>query len=610
MAPPAYPPPSSEYQLFRFYSEEDAEGDEDILFDVPLSEDEAEVGGFGPIELPFFPGNLDEVPGLGTSHGSSSEMHPGPFYHSSQVLYSCAAFQYSYSGKLDIEYFDAVIENTENSLVLMRNLAIISRCGLEKEKLITNIEVTPASWKQLRDIMHSNMFYLLSKLMSRVSDNQFVVFQLDESNTSGGIFPALRHQISSLKHLSLHETSLVSHFAEGKVPRYLQSLVIHGININIGAQFVTFLVHLGRYHKSLSYLSLNFDNLAFGPDVDWIGLERHFSSMRVLTELQSLVINSCQDMMALQFSTLTLIPWSKLKRLKIINCPSLGAGGCPGLTRRLRVENLTHLCLMRTCSPEDAADLISGLGVGLQRLHLEFSYEQGQMSPECLMARHSHTLRYLWMESSTGKRFRLVESATGKEPLMSEFARFKRLRELAIAIRYGAIEEYAIDWENSPNLRIFRILNLVERYVHKTNGEERCACKIAVDFARIYEDEFASFHTRGLQIIVIGRHSEAALDVEPIYYWANVPLSDSDSEPSSTNSNPLEGMRFGGSAFHDHFVSRRRHQRHDRHSHESDGIEQQPVEYDAGDEAEKGEELLSPSLQGFPEIFSNLNLYV
>ncbi|KAF3189790.1 hypothetical protein TWF788_009773 [Orbilia oligospora] len=429
---------------------------------------------------------------------------------------------------------------------------------------------------------------------------------MDEPNTGGDIFPTLQRQLSSLRHLSLHETSLVSHFADEKVPHILQSLVIHGININVGGQFLTFLFHLARYHNSLSYLSLDFEKLSFEENVDWIGLERHFSSIRVLTKLKSFVISNCRDMMAFQFSTLVLIPWTKLKRLKIINCPSTEAGGCPGLTRRLQVDNLTHLSLIRTCSPEDAAALIRGLGVGLQRLHLEFSYEQGQMSTDCLMKCHSHTLRYLWVESSTGKRFRLVESTTGKEPLMREFARFKRLRELAIAVRYAAIEKYDIDWENPPNLRIFRILNLVERYVHQTKEKERCICKIAESFARIHDDELAEFHSHDLQIIIVGRHINTAPEVEPIYYWANVVLSDSDS--SSTNSNPLEGMRFSGSAVHDHFISPRRRQRHSTRSHEPSAIQQQSVEYDAGDEAEKGEEPPSPSLPGLFEPFASLNL--
>ncbi|TGJ64045.1 hypothetical protein EYR41_010126 [Orbilia oligospora] len=637
MAPPAYLSLPPDYELFGFLSEEEALVDEDILFEAPLSDYDLEEG-FGPVALPYPPGNLHEVPGLTTSPGSSAEVDLGPAYYGPRnlasspetahlisltmakpglileidthlrVLYSCAAFQYSYSGKLDIEYFDAVIDNTENSLVLMRNLAVIPRCDLEKEKFISKIEATPASWDQLSKTMRSSMFYLLAKLLSRVSANQLESFQMDEPNTGGDIFPTLQRQLSSLRHLSLHETSLVSHFADEKVPRILQSLVIHGININVGGQFLTFLLHLGRYHNSLSYLSLDFEKLSFEENVDWIGLERHFSSIRVLTKLKSLVISNCRDMMALQFSTLVLIPWTKLKRLKIINCPSTEAGGCPGLTRRLRVDNLTHLSLIRTCSPEDAAALIRGLGVGLQRLHLEFSYEQGQMSTDCLMKCHSHTLRYLWMESSTGKRFRLVESTTGKEPLMSEFARFKRLRELAIAVRYAAIEKYDIEWENPPNLRIFRILNLVERYVHQTKEKERCVCKIAESFARIHDDELAEFHSHDLQIIIVGRHINTAPDVEPIYYWANVVLSDSDSDSSSTNSNPLEGMRFGGSAVHDHFVSPRRRQRHSTRSHEPSAIQQQSVEYDAGDEAEKGEEPPSPSLPGLSEPFASLNL--
>ncbi|KAK6518647.1 hypothetical protein TWF506_005781 [Arthrobotrys conoides] len=607
MAPPAYPPQPPDHELFGFLSEEEAQGDDDIIFEAPLSEYDLEEEAFGPVALPYLPGNLDDVPGLSTSPGSSAEVDLGPAYYGPRLLYSCAAFQYSYSGKLDIEYFDAVIDNTENSLVLMRNLAVIPRCDLEKEKYVSKVEATPASWGQLSQNMRDNLFYLLGKLLSRVSNNQLETFQLDEPNADGDIFPALRKQLNSLKHLSLHETSLVSHFADEKIPRILQSLVIHGIKINIGGQFLTFLVHLGRYHKSLNYLCLDFEGLSFEEGVDWIGLEKHFTSIRVLANLQSLVISNCQDMMALQFSTLALIPWAKLKRLKIINCPSVEAGGCPGLTRRLQVENLTHLCLMRTCSPEDAAELISGLGVGLQRLHLEFSYEQGQMSTDCLMRRHSHTLRYLWMESSTGKRFRLVDSTAANEPLMSEFARFKRLRELAIAIRYAAIERYSIDWENPPNLRIFRILNLVERYVHKTKGKERCSCKVAENFARIHEDELASFHTRDLQIIVIGRHIKTAPEVEPIYYWANVVLSDSDSD-SSTDSNPLEEMRFGGNPVHDRFISRRRRQRHSTRAHEPGAIQQQPVEYDAGDEAEKGEEPPSPDLQGISEPFASLSL--
>ncbi|KAK6515804.1 hypothetical protein TWF281_004394 [Arthrobotrys megalospora] len=522
------------------------------------------------------------------------------------VLYSCAAFQFSYTGMLDIEYFDAVIDNTENSLVLMRNLAVIARCGLEKEKFLTGIEATPASWPRLRESMRRNMFYLLAKLLSRVSANQLDVFQLDEPNTEGEIFPSLRKQLHSLLHLSLHETSLVSHFSEDKVPRYLQSLVLHGINIDTGGQFLAFLVHVGRYYKSLNYLSLDFERLSFPPDVDWIGLERQFSSIHPLVSLRSLTISNCQDMMALQFSTLTLIPWTRIKRLKIVNCPSTEAGGCPGLTRRLKIVHLTHLNLTRTCSPQDADDIVGRLDVGLQRLHLEFSYEQGHMPLQSLLRRHGHTLRYLWMEASTGKRFRLVESTTGDEPFLKDFARFKRLRELALAIRYAAIEQYAIDWENPPNLRIFRILNLVERYVHMTKDQERCACKVAEDFARIHEDELTKFHSRDLEVIVVGRHIEAAPEVQPIYYRANVPQPNSSSS-SSSGSNPLEPIRFGRISIHDPPAPRVRRHR-SGNSHQLDGLEQQPVEYDAGDEAEDTDGPESPALESLSEPMSNLNL--
>ncbi|KAK6342467.1 hypothetical protein TWF718_007870 [Orbilia javanica] len=614
MAPPAYPPPPSDYQLFGFGSDDYAEHLDDGFEyeEAPLTDESSGDEGSGPIAMAEFSGDLDEDPGLDTSSGSSDDSNVRLPYGSSRALYSYAAFQYSYTGKLDIAYFDAVIENTEDSLALMRNLAVVPRCSIEKEKAVSKVEATPASWEHLRETVQGNLFFLVEKLMARVLSDQLETFQLDEPN-SGKIFPALQNQLDSLKHMSLHETSLVSHFAEEKIPRRLQSLVIHGISINIGGQFLTFLVHLGRYHRSLNYLALDFENLSFGPDVDWVGLEKHFSSIRCLTKLQSLTVSGCQDMMALQFSTLNLIPWPSLKRLKIINCPSVEAGGCPGLTRRLRVENLTHLCLIRTCSPQDAAELIRELSAGLQRLHLEFSYEQGQMPLECLMTNHVNTLRYLWMEASTGKHFRLVESTTSTEPFMMEFSRFKRLRELAIAIRYAAIEKYTIDWENPPNLRIFRILNLVERYVHNMKDKERCVCKIVEDFSRIHDDELATFLPRDLQIIVVGRHIEAAPEVEPIYYWANVPQSDSDSDGSSTNSNPLEGMTFGEDPIHKQFMAhqhRRRHshQRHDKRSQEPDGIDQQSVEYDAGDEADSGDEPPSPDLQGLSEPFSALNL--
>ncbi|KAK6503747.1 hypothetical protein TWF481_008751 [Arthrobotrys musiformis] len=595
MAPLVNQPSPPDYRLFGLQIDD---GDDDtfpeLVHEAIPADGGSEVESFGFIELPLFPGDLDDVPELTMSPTTSEESNPGPF---------------DFGPLVDIEYFDSVIENTENSLVLMRNLAVIPQYGPNKQKHIAKMDIDFGSdtWNHLKEATRTNIFYLLTKLMSRIKRNQLEAFQLDEFNAHGEIFPVLQKQVGSLRHLSLHETSLIHYLAEGRVPRHLQSLVIHGINIKVGATYLAFLLHIGRHYKTLNYLSLNFRNLYFPNAVDWVDLERYFSNMPTLDNLRSLTVSNCQDMMALQFGTLTLIPWSRLRRLKIVNCPTLEAGGCPGLTNRLRVTHLTHLNLTRTCSPEDAAQLISGLVAGLQRLHLEFSYEQGHMSTDCLMGTHSHTLRYLWMEASTGKQFRLVESATGKEPSLSEFARFKRLRELAIAIRYAAIEKYTIEWENPPNLHVFRILNIVERYVHKTKGKERCICKIAEDFARIHVDELADFHPRDLEVIVIGRYIEDAPEVEPIYYWTNVSDSDSDSDSSSTSSNPDQGMTFGGSPFAGHFLSRRRRQRRDK-SHLPDGIPQQPVEYDAGDEAEKGEAPPSPGPAGLPEQLSNLKI--
>ncbi|KAK6331437.1 hypothetical protein TWF730_004519 [Orbilia blumenaviensis] len=598
MAPPAYSPPPDDFKVFSLDPTQFPQEVDQIPYHVPLDDNDSDHSSFGFVRLPLFPGSVNDVPGLSTS---SSSPPPETYSVSSEYgrrmdifdshAYSRATFLYSYSGALDIEYFDAVTENTGNMLLSMRNLAIIPRCGLEREKFISKIEATPDSWKQLQEPLFQNLFFLIRKLMSRVPFDQLDTFQFDEPNAGEELFPALHQQLNSLLHLSLHETSFVSHFSEGEVPQLLQSLVLHGINISQGEQFLSFLIQIMEYRNSLSYLSLDFEGFSFPSDVNWVGLEKHFRSLRALLHLKCLAIANCNDMMALQFGALNLIPWNHIQRLKIVNCPSTEAGGCLGLTRRLKVTHLTHLTLIRTCSTKDAAEIISGLEVGLHRLHLEFSYEQGQISPQCLFQKHGYTLRYLWIESSTGKRFRLVESTTGKEPSMKDFTQFKHLRELAIAIRYSAIEQYAIEWEDPPNLRIFRILNIAERYVHLTKDGNRCVCQITNDFARIHDDEVDESQPNDLEVIVMGRYIENAPDVEPMYYWVGEPKM----IPSQPSAIPTEGMQSGGPSTIPVTPLRHGHE-HQNGTRESSDIYQQPVEYDAGDEAEASDRPPLPAL--------------
>ncbi|EWC46081.1 hypothetical protein DRE_04655 [Drechslerella stenobrocha 248] len=475
-----------------------------------------------------------------------------------------AAFQFTYSGGLDLEYFDAVIDDTDRCLYRLKNLAIIPARNLEKEKQFSGILADDTSWDIIWKTTHSNVGHLLGKLITKLGPDQLLAFQFDEPNFENCMFPNLRTQLR-LRHLSVHDSFLVTHFATARAPPHLQSLVVHGIRIYAVFPFYAFLKHVSRYSSSLSYLGLNFANLLFPADLSWARLEVAFNSLPRLRNLTCLALGNCNDMTGLQFSTLAFIPYRSLRRLKIVSCRTDELGGILGMFQRMGVERLTHLNLTRTCSTREASQIVEMLEPGLQNVHLEFEYDDGRFAVQPLW-KHRDTLCSIWLESSTGTKFEEIELEAGSTTYMREFTQFRKLTELAVAINYWSIDQGAIEWDNPPNLRILRILNLDEKYTHITAAcEQPCPCRIAESFVRIHAREYTHDAMLNFRVIAFGKCSEGDPEVKPMYYYIK-PGGLTPTQKCSHRTTSIAEDLYG------------------KEAEEQQGGPKQDVEYDAGDE--------------------------
>ncbi|KAF3928772.1 hypothetical protein ABW21_db0203195 [Orbilia brochopaga] len=425
-------------------------------------------------------------------------------------------FLFSYSGDVDIEFFDAVIEDVDDSLERLQKLAVIPRYTLEKEKTMSGIITDTESWDRIRATTLRNLTFLIGKLTKRLTINQLRALQFDEPNSEGVMFPGLRSQLE-IQHLSLHNSTLTSHFATARVPYQLKSLVLNGIFAKSERRLFVLLKHLARYSGSLEYLSLDFDRIHFSPNGDWETMQVRFIELGTLNKLKSFAVKNCTEMVGLQLSTLAFVPYEKLEKLKFVNCFFSKNDPISSFMDRMAVRNLTHLNLTRTCLPEHANKLLKNLDNGLQKIHLEFNYNAGQDVIDGLL-RHRDSLLSIWLEASTANNFRQVEHEDSHGIYMLDFTAFTKLVELAIGVNYWALDNEAIDWPNPPNLRILRVLNIDDDYIHIGKCREECLCNIADAFIRIHDGMYCGEEDQRLEVIAFGRNNDFSYDIKTMYY--------------------------------------------------------------------------------------------
>ncbi|KAJ6256347.1 hypothetical protein Dda_8845 [Drechslerella dactyloides] len=443
------------------------------------------------------------------------------------------AIEFSYAGDVDIEYFDAVIDNIDGSLERLRNLAILPRCSFDMEKLVSGIYTDKKSWNRIRANTHRIVSFFLGKLMAHLAMNQLRVLQLDEPNLEGIMYPGLRTQLG-LRHLSIHDSFLVSHFASARVPYALESLVVHAIRITSLPKLLTFAKHLVRYAQSLKYLALEFERLLLPYEKDWEFLQLGFAQLAPLEELKSFALANCDDMAEFQLATLALVPYEQVEKLKVVNCDFRESGGIGCFFSRMGITRLAYLNLTRTCTPAEANTILRTLESGLRKLHLEFDYNCGHILTSGL-SKHKDSLLSLWIESSTAGEFHLVEDEDFPRLYMRSFTDLTQLTELAVAVGYWAIDQEIIEWANPPNIRVLRVLNLDKNYIHIGKCRKQCLCQLADSFVRVHEREYKGAEDRRLEVIAFGKRDDLVPDVEPMYYHVNPPKGTSANESANSS---------------------------------------------------------------------------